>query len=95
MNVYANPPAPKGEKKNQVAGRRRSDLTGILSRLPFAAKIESPEKRCLLPHLFPGLQKLAVSLNNYYKFPLSSCSRSMASNRALKFPLPKLLAPLR
>ena len=36
--------------------------------------------------------------NNYktaYKLPLAACSRSIASNKALKFPLPKLLAPLR
>src|ERR1700748_361025 len=31
----------------------------------------------------------------FYRFPRSSCSRSMASNRALKFPLPKLRLPLR
>src|SRR5207253_2770122 len=30
-----------------------------------------------------------------YKFPRRSCSFSSASNRALKFPLPKLFAPLR
>jgi hypothetical protein len=42
-----------------------------------------------------GLPLLADFLNYNYKFPLDSCSRSMASNRALKFPLPKLLAPLR
>ena len=30
-----------------------------------------------------------------YKLPLASCSLSNASKRALKFPLPKLLAPLR
>lgn len=31
----------------------------------------------------------------YYKFPRDSCSLSSASNKALKFPFPKLLAPLR
>ena len=30
-----------------------------------------------------------------YSVPLFSCSRSMDSNSALKFPLPKLFAPLR
>src|SRR5438093_5661390 len=30
-----------------------------------------------------------------YKFPRASCSRSNASNSALKLPLPKLFAPLR
>lgn len=30
-----------------------------------------------------------------YKFPLNSCSLSIASNSALKFPLPKEVAPLR
>lgn len=30
-----------------------------------------------------------------YKFPLRSCSRSMASKSALKLPLPKETAPLR
>jgi len=30
-----------------------------------------------------------------YKFPLSPCSLSIASNKALKLPFPKLLAPLR
>lgn len=30
-----------------------------------------------------------------YKLPLKACSPSMASNKALKFPLPKLLAPFR
>src|SRR5437763_1129805 len=30
-----------------------------------------------------------------YRFPLASCSRSSASKRALKLPLPKLFAPLR
>lgn len=30
-----------------------------------------------------------------YKFPLNSCSRSMASNNALKLPAPKDCAPLR
>ena len=33
--------------------------------------------------------------NGSYSVPRLSCSRSMASNRALKLPLPKLLAPLR
>ena len=32
---------------------------------------------------------------NGHRFPRSSCSRSMASNNALKFPAPKLFAPLR
>jgi len=32
---------------------------------------------------------------NTYNVPRNSCSRSMASNRALKFPLPKEVAPLR
>src|SRR6266508_2922242 len=37
-----------------------------------------------------------ASLNmTNYKFPLAACSRSMASNSALKLPLPKLFAPLR
>jgi hypothetical protein len=31
----------------------------------------------------------------HYKLPLKACSRSMASNNALKFPFPKDLAPLR
>ena len=30
---------------------------------------------------------------NLYKLPRSACSLSMASNKALKFPFPKLLAP--
>ena len=30
-----------------------------------------------------------------YKLPLASCSLSIASNKALKLPLPKLFAPLR
>ncbi len=30
-----------------------------------------------------------------YKFPRNSCSRSIDSKRALKFPFPKLLAPMR
>lgn len=30
-----------------------------------------------------------------YKVPRLPCSLSIASNKALKFPLPKLLAPLR
>ncbi len=38
----------------------------------------------------------AQTLNFHtYKFPLASCSLSNASNNALKFPFPKLLAPLR
>jgi hypothetical protein len=32
---------------------------------------------------------------NYYNVPRNSCSRSMASNSALKLPLPKEVAPLR
>src|SRR5581483_6171291 len=32
---------------------------------------------------------------SHYKLPRSACSRSMASNSALKLPLPKLFAPLR
>src|SRR5918996_2760450 len=31
----------------------------------------------------------------HYRFPLASCSRSIASNRALKLPAPKPLAPWR
>src|ERR1051325_6445959 len=31
----------------------------------------------------------------FYRFPRASCSRSRASKSALKFPFPKLLAPLR
>ncbi len=34
-------------------------------------------------------------LEGVYKFPLSSCSLSIDSNSALKFPLPKDLAPAR
>ena len=30
-----------------------------------------------------------------YKLPLASCSLSIASNKALKLPFPKLFAPLR
>ncbi len=30
-----------------------------------------------------------------HKFPLAACSLSIASNNALKFPLPKLFAPFR
>ena len=30
-----------------------------------------------------------------YRFPRESCSRSIASNKALKLPLPKLRLPLR
>ena len=30
-----------------------------------------------------------------YRFPRAACSRSIASNRALKLPLPKLRLPLR
>jgi len=51
------------------------------------------------------LKKNNISRNNmlhysihhcsFYKFPLASCSRSNASNKALKLPLPKLFAPLR
>src|SRR5438034_2954222 len=33
--------------------------------------------------------------SSFYKLPLAPCSRSMASNSALKLPLPKLFAPLR
>jgi hypothetical protein len=29
-------------------------------------------------------------LRNFYKFPRAACSLSIASNKALKFPLPKL-----
>ena len=36
-----------------------------------------------------------IMMNVFYNVPLASCSRSIASNNALKFPLPKLLAPLR
>lgn len=32
---------------------------------------------------------------NPYRVPLEACSRSMASNKALKFPLPNDRAPLR
>ena len=41
----------------------------------------------------PGLRPVTCDL--LYKFPLAACSRSIASNSALKFPFPKLLAPLR
>ena len=34
-------------------------------------------------------------ITHFYKLPLASCSLSNASNNALKFPLPKLFAPLR
>ena len=37
----------------------------------------------------------ALRESMHYKFPLASCSLSNASKSALKFPLPKLLAPLR
>ena len=35
------------------------------------------------------------AVRNGYKFPREACSRSIASNSALKFPLPKLRLPLR
>src|SRR5438132_543232 len=37
----------------------------------------------------------AAQHDKYYKLPRAACSRSMASNSALKLPLPKLFAPLR
>lgn len=38
--------------------------------------------------------KCKTSLNiETHKLPLSACSLSIASNKALKFPLPKLFAP--
>src|SRR5689334_23343993 len=43
-------------------------------------------------------RQLSVSdcrLPTAQRFPLASCSRSIASNKALKFPFPKLFAPLR
>src|SRR5438876_3492482 len=33
--------------------------------------------------------------SSFYKLPRAACSRSIASNSALKLPLPKLFAPLR
>lgn len=52
--------------------------------------------RCLKawPHPSHSLQRFAQH-DTAYKFPLAACSRSMASNNALKLPLPKLFAPLR
>jgi hypothetical protein len=44
------------------------------------------------------LRKLSGTSGSFlfaYKFPRKPCSISMASNKALKFPLPKDLAPLR
>jgi len=35
----------------------------------------------------------ALNLKFSYRLPLAACSRSMASNNALKLPLPKLFAP--
>ena len=41
-------------------------------------------------------ERTGVSLTSgSYSVPRLSCSRSIASKRALKFPLPKLFAPLR
>ena len=48
-----------------------------------------------------GMQKneifvpAAGEIIHSYKLPRSACSLSIASNKALKFPLPKLLAPFR
>ena len=39
--------------------------------------------------------KLTTGILAFYKLPLAACSRSIASNKALKLPLPKLWAPLR
>lgn len=45
----------------------------------------------------PGCTRLIIKVLTAtdYKLPLSSCSRSIASNRALKLPAPKDRAPLR
>lgn len=52
---------------------------------------------------FTGKKAVIVSLYNngllsiffVYRLPLAYCSLSNASNNALKFPFPKLFAPLR
>ena len=46
----------------------------------------------------PGLLALCIAVpepEDDYRFPRRACSRSIASNKALKFPLPKLRLPLR
>ena len=43
----------------------------------------------------PKKCKKLATFDRPYKFPLADCSRSIASKSALKFPFPKLFAPLR
>jgi len=61
-------------------------------------KISAKGKAKITPAYPRNVEKCRMGVEcrwGFYRFPRSSCSRSMASNRALKLPLPKLLAPLR
>ena len=49
----------------------------------------------ILPASYRTLSVAREHDRSVHKFPLAACSRSMASNSALKLPLPKLFAPLR
>ncbi len=75
-----NPSHPRSIKQeNGTLIKRIKWINGIFSYLRKSIKSQSS----------------AFSPKADHKFPLASCSLSRASNKALKFPLPKLLAPLR
>jgi len=56
--------------------------------------LPSQDKNKKSPDAHPEIL-FRISFISRYNVPLNSCSRSIASNNALKLPLPKLFAPWR
>jgi hypothetical protein len=74
----------EGRKDGRTEGRA-ADIGGLDS-APYFLVLPS-FRLSVLPFVLPSSRP--------HRFPLAACSRSIASNNARKFPLPKLRAPFR
>src|SRR6266511_3387154 len=83
---HAPPRQPLGRGQDVHAGTGRPGVPGLLRDLGVRGHLTRPEAD---QDLADPLFELA------YRFPRSSCSRSMARNSSLKFPSPKPLEPWR
>lgn len=74
-------------------------FTSIFQSASFARRLGTASILLALAGILPARYRADGVTSQYehslHKFPLAACSRSIASNNALKLPLPKLFAPFR
>ena len=83
--------ALKAEQLVHVVEQRRRPREALV-----ADQLLGQQRAVAAKHRVPLVRQLPERVvDRHYKFPLSACSRSMASNSALKLPFPNPLLPLR